>query len=240
MAAHEPGREAERGLVEHEQARRAHEGAADGHHLLLAARQRARPAGGGARAARGRARRRARGFGLRRCARAGREGAQLEVLRHGHAAEQPAALGHQRQAALHDLVRTQRAEIAGPPSGRARRAAAGGRRWSSAACVLPAPLGPRSATISPAPTVSVDAAQRAQVAVGGLEVAHLKHDAPPSRSPPRYASMHGGIGGDRRRRALGDLLARAQHDEAAAEVHQRPHDVLDHQHGDARRAAATG
>ncbi len=130
----QPGRDAERRLVEHEQARRAHQRAADGDHLLLAARQRADQLACGARAGRGRARRRARGSAACAARRARREGAQLEVLLHGHAAEQPAALGHQRQPALDDLVRVQRARGPGRPSGWRRRAGAGGRRWSSAAC----------------------------------------------------------------------------------------------------------
>src|SRR5207342_980354 len=49
-------------------------------------------------------------------ARARGEGAELEVLRDGHAAEEPAPFGHQGQAALDDLMRAQRAEVLSFPA----------------------------------------------------------------------------------------------------------------------------
>src|SRR5438309_782003 len=87
--------------------------------------------------------------------------------------------------------------------------------------VLPAPLGPSSATISPTRTSSV-APESARN--GPYEASTL--------STCSMAEVHlddGGVGGDGVGPAFGDLLAGAQHDDALRESHQRPDDVLDHQ-----------
>src|SRR5262245_20843830 len=89
--------------------------------------------------------------------------------------------------------------------------------------LLPAPLGPTSATISALPTLSVtpDSAARSP------------YDACRSRTSstvggPQIDVDHEGIGGDRRRRSLGDLLAGAQDQDPLRQVEESPDDVLDH------------
>ena len=67
---HDDGREAERGLVEHEEARPRHERAADGEHLLLAAGHGAGGLAPRARRGAGRAPKHARRGSRARCARA--------------------------------------------------------------------------------------------------------------------------------------------------------------------------
>src|SRR5215813_7178730 len=109
-----------------------------------------------------------------------------------------------------------------PPRGRRRPA------MDLSSVLLPAPFGPRSATISPAPTVSVTppSARTSPYDTSRSctsSMARLSFDA-------QIGVEHGGIGGDGRGRSLGDLLARAQHDEPPAEIQERPHDMLDDQH----------
>ena len=105
---HDEGRQAERRLVAQEQPRPAHQRAADGEHLLLAARQRARElraplaqhgkqAIGLVHARRRAARRKSRAAGQR-------VAAQLEVVEHGEVAEDAAPLRHQRDARAEDRL----------------------------------------------------------------------------------------------------------------------------------------
>ena len=132
----QPGRDAERGLVEHQQARRAHERAADRDHLLLAARQRADElaaaiaqhgeervdaleAFGLHGAARGARRRPARGSPPRSCCRTA-------------AGPRAPAPGRARRSGAHAAGRDPRR-----PSGWCRPADAEARRWTSAACSCP-------------------------------------------------------------------------------------------------------
>src|SRR5262249_53456351 len=85
--------------------------------------------------------------------------------------------------------------------------------------VLPAPLGPSSATISPARISSVT-----------LESARNGPYEASTSTTCSMAQVHlddGGIGGDGAGLALGDLLAGAQHDDPLGQRHQRPDDVLD-------------
>ena len=91
------GREPEAHLVDQQQPRRADQRTADGEHLLLAARQHAGLAveallsSGSSSSSCSRAR-----LPLRR--------GELQVLAHGHAEEQRAALGDERHAAARELV----------------------------------------------------------------------------------------------------------------------------------------
>src|SRR5688572_24375394 len=89
--------------------------------------------------------------------------------------------------------------------------------------LLPAPLGPRRATISPAPTES-ETPKRAGTSPWA---------APrPAISSTAEVHVHdGGIGGDGLGRAFRDLLAGTEHDDATREIEQCPHDVLDHEDG---------
>ena len=102
-ALHDGGRQAQRGLVEHDELGRAHQTAADGEHLLLAARQRA----GGLRAALGQHREqridplqiaRAVGAGARQ------HGAHPQVLGDRERGENLAPFRHLAEAKLADLV----------------------------------------------------------------------------------------------------------------------------------------
>src|SRR4029450_2797796 len=94
---------------------------------------------------------------------------------------------------------------------------------------LPAPLGPSSATISPGATVTET----------DESTGTSPYDASRpwiSSMRPRRAQVHvddAWIGGDRRGRAVGDLLARAQHHDAPGGTPQPPPDVLHHQHSQA-------
>src|SRR5215472_6357869 len=106
-------------LVEHEQARRRHQGAGERDHLLLTARQRsgelaAALVEGGEEPVHALEAR------LLHGARARREGAEREILLDGHLAEETAPLGDEGQAVLHDLVRMEREKIARVPADRAR------------------------------------------------------------------------------------------------------------------------
>ncbi len=79
------------------------------------------------------------------------EGAHLEVLEHGHAPEQAPAFRRLRDAGLDDLRRAAAREIVAvevivPLRGRIRP------EIVLSVVDLPAPLAPRSVTISPSPT----------------------------------------------------------------------------------------
>ena len=140
-------REAERRLVEKQEARAGHQRAADRDHLLLAARERARrlpPPLAQRREHRVHAREAVRA----RRARPRRVAAELEVLLHRHAGEEPAPLGHDRDARARDLVRREPGEVLAaetePPGRETRRSPA----IALMSVVLPLPLGPTTDTSS--------------------------------------------------------------------------------------------
>src|SRR2546422_2697893 len=96
--------------------------------------------------------------------------------------------------------------------------------------LLPAALAPTTATISPRPTTN-DTSQRTRI-------------SPYQALSPTVSSCkqillaevrldHAGIAGHRRRRALGDLLAVVENQDAPRDPHDDGHDVLDHQERDA-------
>ena len=92
--------------------------------------------------------------------------------------------------------------------------------------LLPAPLGPRMATNSPARTSRSTPFSDLDVAIGDVEAAHLEHrlrrqDRPPP--PPGSAPPASG-------RPVGDLAAEIEHDDAIHQPHDQRHVVLDQQH----------
>ena len=144
-------RQAERRLVENHQLGFGHQAAADGEHLLLAARQRA----GALRTALAQAREdRKHALAVLRAARAGAPvAAEIEILAHREIGEDAPALRHMDKSARDDRGRLL--------TRRRRRRRSGSRR----ACArtmpervrlsvdLPTPLEPSTATISPGSTV---------------------------------------------------------------------------------------
>ena len=107
---HDRRGEPERGLVQQQQPRARHQRAADRHHLLLAAGERAR----GLAAPLGEDREElvhARQRGLARAPRLAAVAAHLEVLLHRHAGEEPPPLGDERDPVAAHQVRRHRAEV---------------------------------------------------------------------------------------------------------------------------------
>ena len=192
MARRPPGARPSEGSSSISRRGRRHQRAADRDHLLLAAATASAPAAGAARAGPGRSRRSGRGV----CAALPRaRGAKAPSSRFSTTvmlAEEPPALGHQRDAALDDR-RAARARRASSPSQRMRAGAwpqqagdALDAAWScrrrSARC---------SATISPAPTRSETSQSACSVAVGGVEVSDLKHGRAFTSRPDRRRSRAG-------------------------------------------------
>ena len=181
---HEPRRQPQRGLVQHEQPRARHERAPDGHHLLLAARERLHrraPALGehgkqrvDALERRAPARPRARG-----------EGAELEVFLHRHAAEEPAALGNERDTTLDDQVRIERAQVLAVPADRARPPSTPRGPHEAGDAIQQRALAGAVRTEQRDDLAGADgerhARQHGHVAVTGLEPPDLKH----ARGAPR-------------------------------------------------------
>src|SRR5690242_16501734 len=92
--------------------------------------------------------------------------------------------------------------------------------------LLPFPLVPSSATVSPSRT-SIDTPCSTRTA---------PYPASTSRTTILLAKvglLHGGVADDLVRRALCDALARVQHDDALGAAHHGAHDVLDHDDRDA-------
>src|SRR5262249_48895943 len=117
-------------------------------------------------------------------ARAGGEGAQLEVLPNGHGAEEAAALGHPGPPALPDPVAADPARIGGLPAdvaaARAQKAGDGLEQRAFARAVRTEERDDLAGAHR-----ERDSAQRPHVAVRHLEVLHLKHGAPFLRRPDR-------------------------------------------------------
>jgi len=178
-------RETERGLVEQQQPRPAHEGPADGEHLLLAARHRpglladafAQPRervehvlGIGGDLAFGRA----------------REGAQFQVLAHGHAREHAPALRRVTDAQAHDRMRSAAAQILAVKEdasrGRADEAADRAQRRRLARAV-----GTDERDDLAFVDVQRDAGERGDASVPRDQV--LDFEQPHATGAPRYASI---------------------------------------------------
>ncbi len=104
-------RQAERGFVEQQELGCRHHGAADRHHLLLAAAHGARRLGEAFLEAREKLQH-ALQVALGAVAGAAGIGAELKVLAHGQVGEDAASLRHQRDAGLDDLVRRHEAKLA--------------------------------------------------------------------------------------------------------------------------------
>ena len=114
-------REPERGLVEQQQLRLGHERPGDGQHLLLAAAERLGRLVG-ALLQHGEQRAHALQPALDDGAPlpAGAVRAQLEVVAHGHGAEEQAALGHEREPVAHQALGPRRAHLGAVVADRAR------------------------------------------------------------------------------------------------------------------------
>ena len=136
--------------------------------------------------------------------------------------------------------RERRARLAvdsGSDSGSPDAGPAAGRRWSASVVVLPAPLAPISATISPLADLERDAAQHVRGAAADMQIVKLEHgalrrraeiglDRPPDRPGSPRACPRQGSG-----RGSSDL-------DAPAQAHDQAHVVLDQQHRDAEFARA--
>src|SRR5690606_8910459 len=99
--------------------------------------------------------------------------------------------------------------------------------------VLPAPLVPMMATISPSPTVK--AASRTAVTPPYFTVSPLTLSKGVLRSEIGLDDL--GVVGDLRRRSLGDLAAEVEHRHLVANAHDRVHVVLDEENGNAALVA---
>ena len=100
-------------------------------------------------------------------------GRQRQVLRDVEAGEDAALLRHVADAGARDPVQRQRRSVLP-----AKRIAPSRLRtmpmMARSVVVLPAPLRPRSVTVSPSRTSSVDAVQHVALAVPGVEVADFE------------------------------------------------------------------
>ena len=142
-------RQAQRRLVEQEQARAAHQRARDREHLLLAAGERAAALVDALLEAR---KQREYAFEIGSKMRgAGNRGAHLQVLQHCHPHEDAAAFRRLRDFQPRDLVRGKPRDVAAG-EGDVPFAARGLPKIVIISVDLPAPLAPISATISPSPT----------------------------------------------------------------------------------------
>ena len=152
ISCHDLRGQPEERLVDHEQARPGHEPPGDGHHLLLASRERVGelPAPGPHHGEQ----RLHPGQGLVAMrARPGIVGAEQHVVAHGEERKEPAPLEHVGDAVARRAVRRQTVDAL------VRNAMRPARGESSPEMVfirvdLPAPLGPSTQTISPASTRS--------------------------------------------------------------------------------------
>ena len=178
---HDQRREAERRLVEQQQARPRHQRARDRDHLLLAARQ---LAGGAARASRLQHReQRERGVERRLRAAPSPPAGRLPSSRFSSTVmpvNRRRPSGHHRDAGFAEAMRRQARDVASfeddPAGARARRMPAS----VLISVVLPAPFGPTTHSSSPAPQLERDAPQRRRRAVGDLQVAAPQAWAPAS------------------------------------------------------------
>ena len=99
--------------------------------------------------------------------------------------------------------------------------------------LLPAPLAPTMATISPAAISSDDAGQRLGVAVVEVEAVDLQQRRAHAHLLLAEIDVeHGLVARDLGRRALGDLLAVAHDHDLGGQRHDRAHHMLDQQDGE--------
>ena len=175
-ALHDRRRQAQRGLVEHHQIRRAHQAAADGEHLLLAARQRA----GGLRAPLGEHRKqRIDAIEIVRALAARARGSMAPMARFSATDSDGNTW---RPSATWPMPRLQTLWLGQPaisaPRKRMRpRAGLSMPAMVRISEVLPAPLAPTMATIAPSLDLQRDAVERLGVAVEHVEVFDLQHHA---------------------------------------------------------------
>ena len=225
------GARPERRLVEHDQARLAHQAAADRQHLLLAARQRA----GGLLAALGEAREQAE-HALQRLllqrARMARRGAHLEVLQHREVGEDLAAFGDMADARLADALARPAGDVAAVEADACRTPASRCRGWCGSASSCRRRWRrrwPRSR-------------RRRRRATRRRAPGRRRRTGRPCRPGGACSRRlllaeidveHRLVARDLLRRALGDLLAVAQHHDLGGQRHDRAHDVLDQQDGEA-------
>ena len=98
--------------------------------------------------------------------------------------------------------------------------------------VLPAPLGPTTATASPRSTRRRTSHSAVKCAVAGGDRGELEQAHASTIFSPRYASITRGSSATSSGPTLGDLLAVIEHDHAVHDAHERGHDVLDPHDGD--------
>ena len=171
LVAHD-GRQAFGRLVEDEQARVGQQRAADGQHLLLAARELVAAVGPAAAQGAGTARARARAV-QRRWPSAPARSAIARVLRHAQAGEDAPALRHVGDAAPGDGEGRLRASRPGRRPARGRCAARTRPTRVRISVVLPMPLRPIRPMVSPALDGDRNAAQDVALAVVGVEACGL-------------------------------------------------------------------
>ena len=179
------GREAQRRLVEQEQARTRHQGAGDCQHLLLAARQRT----AALRLALLEDGKHLEGAGdiLVEKLWVAHRGAHLQILEHGHAREYAAALGRLRDAELGNLVDGRLGDVLAVEvdrtGARARRAANCHHQGRLARTV-----GADEGDDLPGIDVHVDALERLDLAVEGLNTPDLEKGFGHAWSPTASAT----------------------------------------------------
>ena len=118
--------------------------------------------------------------------------AELEVLAHGEVREDGAALGHQRDAGVDHVLGRRARPRSLPVVARSCPPAMGRRRTIVfSVVVLPAPLAPIIATISPRFTSRRDALQRLDAAVRDGEVLDARSGAPASALRRRAGRVRG-------------------------------------------------
>src|SRR5438094_10226294 len=105
----------------------------------------------------------------------------------------------------------------------------------SSVVVLPAPLGPRTPTISPTPTSSDTPLTAATLPYRASSPSTLSTRALPAEVGLDHARVGLDLGG----RSLGDLLAEVQHGDPVGDAHHEIHRVLDEEDGPAQLAQAT-
>src|SRR5438034_4675354 len=115
-----------------------------------------------------------------------------------------------------------------PPAGRTRPIT------ESSVVVLPAPLGPRTPTISPTPTSSDTPLTAATLPYRASSPSTLSTRALPAEVGLDHARVGLDLGG----RSLGDLLAEVQHGDPVGDAHHEIHRVLDEEDGLAQLAQA--
>src|SRR5206468_3295135 len=104
----------------------------------------------------------------------------------------------------------------------------------SSVVVLPAPLGPRTPTISPTPTSSDTPLTAATLPYRASSPSTLSTRALPAEVGLDHARVGLDLGG----RSLGDLLAEVQHGDPVGDAHHEIHRVLDEEDGLAQLAQA--